>query len=202
MSTTETPSRLLGRTAANDGDRPAVVGADGTGSSCRELWARSEAVSQALLASGVRPGDRIASWSPPVLEAVLLAVAGLRVGAVLVELDPELELERVTETLAAAQAGWIFIRASFQGRQYPAEIKSLRGRLPELREVVTHGRQPRFERALPGGWAAFVETGAGMPVGALAEREHALDVQPAPLASIPDLLAPLLRGDAIALAAP
>ena len=50
----------------------------------------------------------------------------------------------------------------------------MRDRLPALRQSVIHGREPRFERALPGGWLAFLDGAAAVSPDELAARERAV----------------------------
>lgn len=54
----------------------------------RRLEVAADAVAAALVARGVRPGDRVAYWAPKVPEAVAAFYGVLRAGAVWVPIDP------------------------------------------------------------------------------------------------------------------
>jgi fatty-acyl-CoA synthase len=163
--------RLLREAASRYGDRPAVV-SGGKGVSHRELCDQSTAVAKGLTAHGVQPGDRIGIWSPNTLESIAVQCAALRIGAVTVHFDPEWEAEQARSAIERTGVSCVVIRAFFKGRQYPAMVKSVRPQLPGLRDVFTHGRQPRFERVLPGGWLDFLDSAERVPDAALADREE------------------------------
>ncbi len=139
--------------------------------SAQFIWACSGRAAKALIALGIRAGDGIGSWSPNVPETVVIQCAALRVGAVASHLDPEWDADQASAALKASSAVCVFIRAFFEGRQYPAMMKSIRPQLHDLREVITHGRQPRFARVLPGGWQEFLERGDPVPDTTLTDRE-------------------------------
>jgi acyl-CoA synthetase (AMP-forming)/AMP-acid ligase II len=157
-------------------DRPAVL-LDGASLSYRDLWAQSGRAAKAMIARGAKPGERIGSWSPNAIEPLIVQCAALRLGLVTLHLDSEWGAEQARAALVRAEVGCIFIRAFHQGRQYPAIIKSLRGQAGCPREVVIHGRQPRFERVLPDGWTEFLEAGDRLPDAVLDEREMSPDAR-------------------------
>src|SRR5439155_141920 len=104
---TDIPS-LLGLLASR-GDRPALSFYRGKALEGRlsygELVARVEAVAGALHARcGVRSGDRVAILSPNRLEIPVLVLALLRLGAVVVPLNPAASAEDGTYVLRHAAA--------------------------------------------------------------------------------------------------
>jgi len=166
-----TLSKRLRETVLRNADHPAVL-LDGVSLSYRDLWDQSGRAAKAMIARGVKPGERIGSWSPNAIEPLIVQCAALRLGLVTLHLDSEWDAEQARAALARAEVGCIFIRAFHEGRQYPAMIKSLRGQAGCPREVVIHGRQPRFERVLPDGWMEFLEAGDQLPDAVLDECEH------------------------------
>lgn len=136
-----------------------------------QLWAASGRALKGILALDVQPGDGVACWSPNVAETLVVQLAALRAGAITVHLDPEWEAENAAAALQELGTHCLFVRAFFQGRQYPAMIKSVRERLPHLKAVIVHGREPRFERILRGGWSEFLEFGDGVSDAAARQRE-------------------------------
>jgi hypothetical protein len=129
-------------------------------------------LSYAELGHAVRRADRamelhgigadavVASWSPNAVEPVVVHYAAVLRGACMVHVDPEWPGAQAADCLAGARATALFVRAFHQGIQYPALVKAARARLKDLRLVVTHGREPRFESLLPDGWAEFLHAGA------------------------------------------
>lgn len=162
---------LLFREASRDNPDPLAVRWEGGSASRGELWLQSGRVAKALIDRGLMPGDRIASWSPNVVESIILQCAALRIGVVTVYLDPEWDADQLCSAVRCTGVTHLFSRAFHEGRQYPAMIKSVRGHMPQLRGAYVHGRQPRFERLLPGGWTELLEVGDSVPDRALAERE-------------------------------
>jgi acyl-CoA synthetase (AMP-forming)/AMP-acid ligase II len=139
-----------------------------------ELWREVRKTARAFVAHGIRAGQRVASWSPATLESLCVQWAALLCGATLVHLDLELEEEHTRAILDAEQPTHVFVRASFEGRQFPAILRAMRGELSCDPRVVVHGRTARFERVLPGGWAEFVDHAAAVSDDDLREREAAV----------------------------
>jgi len=146
---------------------------------CRSDAARSgsdgERAAKALLARRINIGDRIGCWSPTTDEHRTIQVAAFRVGATIVQFAPEWDLDTAHRYLEATAPKLMFVRASHEGVQYPALLRSLSRRLVAPPEMIVHGRQPRFETLLPGGWTAFLGSGDGIDPGLLASREAAVE---------------------------
>ncbi|MEU4115307.1 MupA/Atu3671 family FMN-dependent luciferase-like monooxygenase [Kitasatospora sp. NPDC028055] len=108
-----TPAHPLARVAATVADRPeavAVVAADGTPTDYRTLYARAEELARRLLAAGVREGDRVAVLLPRSADQVAALLAVLRLGAVLVPIDPVQGAERC-RLIAADSAPTVLLTA-------------------------------------------------------------------------------------------
>jgi AMP-binding enzyme len=151
-------ARRLEEVALRRAERPAVIDGDVV-VTFAELWVRSGRAARALRAHGIASGEPIASWSPNTVESIVVQCAALRAGTPAVHLDPDGGLEHAARALAETRVRVLFTRASHEGRQYPAMIKSIRRELPDLEHVVVHGRAARFERVLRGGWVEFLESG-------------------------------------------
>lgn len=163
----------LEQACALNGPRLAIVH-DDTQLTFAELDLELRRVARALQALRCDSGDTIASWSPNTVETVFLQCAALIRGVAVVHLVDEWDADRAASALHQTGAASVFIRAFHRGRQYPAMIKSIRTSCRELRHVVTHGRQPRFERVLPGGWAEFLDAAGEPPDAATDSYEPAL----------------------------
>ncbi|GAA2234242.1 AMP-dependent synthetase/ligase [Streptomyces amakusaensis] len=96
-----------------------------------EFLAEVRAAAKGLIAAGVSPGDRVALMSRTRYEWVLLDFAIWSAGAVTVP---------VYETSSAEQVSWILsdsgaVAAIVESDAHAAAVESVRGGLPELREV-------------------------------------------------------------------
>ena len=114
-----------------------------------QLWAECRAAASALLAHGVKAGDRIAIWAPNSREWVVAAVAAQTCGAAIVPLNTRLKGREAGDILRRTQARLLFTVQDFLGIDYPALLTG--EELPDLAEMVL----------LDAGFPAFVATGAG-----------------------------------------
>ncbi|MES2938599.1 MAG: AMP-binding protein [Pseudomonadota bacterium] len=128
-----------------------------------ELGAMVRSAARGLAARGVAPGEIVASWSPNAVEPLVTHYAAILHSAAVVHMDPEWSAAEAAACLSGACAVGLFVRAFHQGIQYPALVKTVRRECRQLRFVVTHGREPRFESLLPDGWGEFLQSGAGAP---------------------------------------
>jgi acyl-coenzyme A synthetase/AMP-(fatty) acid ligase len=128
-------------------------------------------VAKSMIACDVGIGDRIGCWSPGTEENTAVALAAFRIGVTVVRFAAECDAAAVYPLLQAIRPKLMFVRAFFDGIQYPALLKSMRSRLSEPPGVIVHGREVRFERLLPGGWMAFLEAGDAVAARTLAQRE-------------------------------
>ena len=97
-----------------------------------EAAERVEALSQGLLARGVRHGDRVAVLSRTRLEWILLDWAVMSIGAVVVGLYPTSSAKECEYILEHSEAVLAFAEDDEQTRK----LVSVRGSLPALREVI------------------------------------------------------------------
>ena len=81
------------RTVERFGDREAlVVRHQRYRATYRELWEQVSIAARALLARGVRQGDRVGIWAPNRFEWVVIQFATARIGAILVNINPAYQL--------------------------------------------------------------------------------------------------------------
>ncbi|HEX6788138.1 MAG TPA: long-chain fatty acid--CoA ligase [Gaiellaceae bacterium] len=105
-----------------------------------EAGARVEALSQALLAHGVRKGDAVAVLSRTRLEWILLDWAIMSIGAVVVGLYPTNTASECAYILGHAEAVLAFVEDDEQR----AKLESVRGDVPQLRELISFGGLASF----------------------------------------------------------
>ncbi len=117
-----------------------------------EHRANVEACANALIASGVEPGDRVAILSENRVEWLIADMAILSAGAVNVPLHAPLSAAQAQYQLDNAGVKWIFLS---NNSQY-GKIDEVRLKLPDLRGII---RFDEFEapHAIP--WRGFLQRG-------------------------------------------
>ncbi|MGW6291730.1 FadD3 family acyl-CoA ligase, partial [Streptomyces sp. NPDC055058] len=166
---------LVSRAAGRYGDTEAVV--DGrTRLSYAELGARVDRAAAACLASGVRPGDRVALWAPNSAAWITAALGAVTAGAVLVPLNTRFKGAEAADVLRDSGARLLFVTGTFLGTSYVAALRRAAGDgpgtgplpgLPELRHaVVLTGDAPAGFTA----WKDFLARGDGVGTGRVRAR--------------------------------
>ncbi|MEU6882873.1 FadD3 family acyl-CoA ligase [Streptomyces sp. NPDC046712] len=126
---------LVRSAAERYGTAEAVV--DGrTRISYEELGERVERAAAACLATGVRPGDRVAIWAPNTLDWIVSALGAVTAGAVLVPLNTRFKGTEAAYVLARSRAKLLFITGTFLGTSYVASLRRAGVELPYLERVV------------------------------------------------------------------
>jgi fatty-acyl-CoA synthase len=149
------------------------------------LNAQVDDLARGLLACGLKPGDRVAVWSPNNAQWVLSQFATARAGLILVNINPAYRLAELQYSLRKVGCAALILAPSFKKSDYIGTIRSLvqeagmygGGRiaceaLPELKLLVQLGPQ-----AVPG-FLAFedlVTMGRDMHDWALEDSRHPLD---------------------------
>lgn len=114
-----------------------------------ELWDECRAAASALLARGVREGDRVAIWAPNSREWVVAAIAAQTCGAAIVPLNTRLKGRESGDILRRTGARLLFTVTGFLGIDYPALLAG--EDLPNLVETVLLDRD----------FSAFIGSGKG-----------------------------------------
>jgi acyl-CoA synthetase (AMP-forming)/AMP-acid ligase II len=135
----ETVPGLLAHRSAHDGDLRALVTLDGA-VTFAELDDMSAAVAARLVADGVVKGDRVALLAPNGIEWAVIALAVLRVGAVLVPLSTLLRAPELLTQLTTARVSHLVTTAEFRRRRYLDELEDASPGL--LAAVGAGGRHP------------------------------------------------------------
>ncbi|NMG77028.1 FadD3 family acyl-CoA ligase [Aromatoleum diolicum] len=154
--------RHAGRTAIEDG----AVCID-----YADLPARVLAVSRALIAHGVMPGDRVAIWAPNRHEWILAALGAHCAGAVMVPINTRMKGAEAADVIGRSRARVLFVVGTFLGVDYPAMLAPLRPATLERVVVLPGG-------ASPGGvdcdWDVFIAGGAEVPEATARARAEAV----------------------------
>jgi len=93
----------LRRTVERFPDQEALVVAhQGYRASYAQLWLEVDRAARALIAHGVRKGDRVGIWAPNRFEWVVIQFATARVGAILVTINPAYKARELEYALRKA----------------------------------------------------------------------------------------------------
>ena len=158
----QTMPRLLAQAAAVHGERPYIR--DGERSmDFLQLDASRRRVARAMLAHGVRHGDRVAIWAPNRLEWILAATGAQSIGAIMVPLNTRLKGAEAAYILNRSGARVLFTVAGFAGNDYPAMLAEQS--LPALERTVLLGEA---------GWEDFLAAADAVEAAALEAAEAAV----------------------------
>lgn len=116
----------LRRAAAEAGGRAAVVHGT-TRLSYDDLAARAEALAAALVTTGVKAGDVVSYQLPNGIEAILVALAALRIGAVANPVIPIYRRKEVSFIVGQARPAIVFASASYRGFAHARMMVELTG---------------------------------------------------------------------------
>lgn len=105
-----------------------------------EMLAQVDRYARALVANGVRKGDRIAVLSQPSVCVMLIFLASARVGALWVGLNPRYQLPEFQYVLGDSSPKLFFAIESFENRSYSAEIETLSS-IPGLERIISLGAE-------------------------------------------------------------
>jgi len=100
-----------------------------------ELLATAEQAARALL-SRFSPGEPVALWSANSPEWLVIEFAAGLAGLVLVPVNPAYQAEELAHILGHSRARGILLADQYRSDNLPEILASVRGRLPDLREVV------------------------------------------------------------------
>jgi fatty-acyl-CoA synthase len=161
----ETIGDNLRRTVERFGDRDAlVVRSQNYRATYRQLWDSTTALARALLASGVRQGERVGIWSPNRFEWVLTQFATARIGAILVNINPAYKTSELEYALVQSGTSLLIHAKAFRTSDYVQMVEDVRPSCPMLRESVT----------IDTGWMSLLERAHASSDRELAERESIL----------------------------
>ncbi len=133
-----------------------------------ELDADMHAAVRAVLALGIRPGDRVALWGPNSGRWLLAALGILGAGGVLVPLNTRFKGEEAAYVLRRSGARLLFATTDFLDIDYPG---LLRGADPDLEVLRPSGTVVLSGATVPGAlaWTDFLSGGSAVaPADAVA----------------------------------
>src|SRR3954447_17604103 len=127
-------------TAERFADREALVDvAQGRRWTYAELRADVDRLARALLAVGVRTGDRVGIWAPNCSEWTLVQFATAKIGAILVNINPSYRSHELQYVLGQAGVSTLVAAESFKSSDYRSMVEEVSGEVDGLRRVVYIG---------------------------------------------------------------
>ncbi|MCX7162957.1 MAG: FadD3 family acyl-CoA ligase [Betaproteobacteria bacterium] len=123
---------------------------------------RCDIVASAMLAGGLRRGDRIAVWAPNIHEWIVAALGAQSMGAVLVTINTRYKAAEAAYILRASGARLLFAIGDFLGSNYPAMLDG--EDLPALEQIVVL----RGDAGRHTPWQDFLSRGEQVSAGDLA----------------------------------
>ncbi|KEA63403.1 Acetoacetyl-CoA synthetase [Marinobacterium lacunae] len=149
-----------------------------------ELKAQVDTVARALLAVGVRRGDRVGMWSPNNAQWLQTQIATAKIGAILVNINPAYRLHELEYALNQSEARFLVTANSFKSSNYTEMLQSL---APELEHCEPGALESRnlphlqgiinlSENTYPGMWRwnDFVEKADAIDAEQLADAQREL----------------------------
>jgi len=120
-----------------------------------------DAIARALLAAGIRRGDRVATLAPPGLDFWLTYLASVSVGATWMGLNPRYQKPEYGYLIADAAPSLLFTRTLYEDRDYEADLRSV---APAGTGIIPFGEM-----------ASFIEQGCATDDATLASARAAVD---------------------------
>src|SRR5690625_1472461 len=170
MSDTQpaTVPALFSQTVEQHGQRPALIGEDGTELNYRQVDELRIRTARALLASGAKAGDRVAIWAQNCVEWVVAGLAIHSIGAAIVPINTRMRGLEAAYILERSGARLLLCAGEFLGQHYPS---LLGGHCPErLREIIVL----RGAQAADTDWTAFLERAEQIPAERVRELGKAV----------------------------
>lgn len=135
-----------------------------------ELRRRVDALARALLAAGVRKGDRVATLSTPHPDYLVSFLASASIGAIWVGLNARYQAPELCYVVGDAEPAVLITRTRVGERSYAGDVAAMRSAAPSIRRVVEldEPASTEFERM-----DAFLAAGATVDDATLAAARSA-----------------------------
>lgn len=129
-----------------------------------EFLEQVEQVAKALMAHGIRRGDRVGVWSPNRYEWVLVQYATALMGAIMVNINPGYKLSGLRYALEQSRIDLLIASSHFRKTDYIKMLDELRPDCLYPKQTVIIDRD----------WATFLSSASQVSDARLAEREASL----------------------------
>jgi fatty-acyl-CoA synthase len=128
-----------------------------------------DACARAFLALGVEHGDRVGIWSPTRAEWAIVQYATSKIGAVLVNINPDYRTHEVSYSLEQSGASVLVTATTFKSSDYVAMLEEVRPRLPNLKTIIVLDTD-----AHDMSWDTFLARAGEVDQSRVAERQATL----------------------------
>ncbi len=135
---------LLRRSVERFGDKPALIGADGTTRTYRDLWSYASKVARFLQDHGIEKGDKVGIFSPNHVDYASVFYGILLAGATVTTLNPLYREREIEHQLDDAEAVALFVFSPMA-----APVEAARRNLPRLRHVWPMDSLPDLLAGVP-----------------------------------------------------
>jgi fatty-acyl-CoA synthase len=135
----------------------------------REFLTRVNELARGFLKLGIKKGDHLALWSPNRWEWIVTEFAIAKIGAVLLSVDTNAQLQQLGYVLVQSDSKVLIMAEGMKGSEYLEMVRQLPD-LPELKHLILMADQA------PSGmmrWQNLLEMGRNTPDSLLFERERA-----------------------------
>jgi fatty-acyl-CoA synthase len=153
----------------------------------RQLAEAVDLHARALLALGLKTGDRLGVWAPNCAQWCISQFASAKIGVILVNINPAYRSSELEYVLKQSGCQWLVCAGSFKTSDYHAMVQTLAPelaeqsigqlhceRLPDLRGVISLDPLPP-SGFLP--WSQLADLGVAVSPAQLAERQASLQVE-------------------------
>jgi HIP---CoA ligase len=175
----------LHRAASLFGQHTAIAEPGGPRLTYGQLHAQARGIAAALAAAGIRPGDRVAIWSPNTHHWVLAALGAQTAGATLVPVNTRFTGTEALDVIGRSSARALFVAGPFLGADRLSALRAADdgepGLLTRLGLIVTvpvEQAQDGADTDWPGkevlSWSDLERRAAAAPVALAAERAAAI----------------------------
>lgn len=113
-----------------------------------ELKAEIDTLAKALLANGIRKGDRVATLTTPSPEFLTAFLATVSIGGIWLGLNSRHQIEELKYVVSDSAPRVLLTRTRIDGRDYVGEIQALKDAVPSLALIVTLGDGPAVSGAV------------------------------------------------------
>jgi fatty-acyl-CoA synthase len=161
----ETIGENLRKTVEKFGDREAlVVPYQNYRATYKQFWEQTTEVAKAIMAVGIKKGDRVGIWAPNRYEWILVQYAAPRVGAIMVNINPAYKVNGLEYALNQSRINLLIASKGFRQTDY----------ISILNQARMHSDYPKRTIIMERDWVKFVEGGKKISDAQLAEVEASL----------------------------
>jgi fatty-acyl-CoA synthase len=145
----ETIGAYLDRVAQRDGSQLAlVVPNQRVRWTYSDLKTRSDQFAAGLLRLGLKPGDRVAIWSPNCAEWTVAQFATAKAGLVLVNINPAYRIGELEHVLRSVECRALITASRFKSSDYLAMLNTLAPELTDDKDALTSAMLPALRHVI------------------------------------------------------